>query len=458
MMRMRMLVLTVMSLLVATGCTFNGAYDLPLPGGPVGSGNSYEVTVDFADILNVVPKSPVMVDDVAVGEVTDVTRVGWHARVTLRIRDDIALPDNTTAQIRQVSLLGEKYVDLEKPTGGQAVGTLGDGDRIPLDRTGRNPEVEEVLGALSMLLSGGGVEQLATITHELNAALDGRTAKVRDLLTSLDGVVGTLDNQKRDIIHALQSVDDLTATLNRERTTIQGALDVAGPAISVLDQQENALVRMLSSLHRLGQVGTHVIRASKDDILGQLRDLRPVVHELSRAGESLAPGLNLLVSFPFPKEASEIVQGDYANTSIKADISLENLAPPSGPGLPSIPGLPGLPGLTSIQHCIESGGIGSRACATVLSSLDLLPQLVRTCQERSHRHDQVCQAVGLLGNGGGNGGGSGGGGNGGSGGGGTLPGLPDLPGLPGAARLTTALTSGDAEPRADQRGLFAGGR
>ncbi len=81
---------------------------------------------------------------------------------------------------------------------------------------------------------------------------------------------------------------------------------------------------MLTSLDRLGVVGTRVIGASKDDLLAMLRDLRPVLANLRRAGDQLAPGLNLLVSFPFPKEASEIVQGDYANTSIKADINLDN--------------------------------------------------------------------------------------------------------------------------------------
>ncbi len=100
-----------------TGCEFNGAYDLPLPGSPVDEDDSYEVTAEFADILNVVPRSPVMVDDVTVGEVTEVDRDGWHAKITMRVRDDVELPDNVIADIRQVSLLGEKYVALEAPTG-----------------------------------------------------------------------------------------------------------------------------------------------------------------------------------------------------------------------------------------------------------------------------------------------------------------------------------------------------
>ena len=155
-----------------SGCEFDGAYDLPLPGSPVDEDSSFEVTAYFDDILNVVPRSPVMVDDVTVGEVTDVERVDWHAKVTLRVRDDVVLPDNAIADIRQVSLLGEKYVALEAPADGSGTGRLSDGDDIPLSATGRNPEVEEVLGALSFLLSGGGVAQLGTITHELNAGDD----------------------------------------------------------------------------------------------------------------------------------------------------------------------------------------------------------------------------------------------------------------------------------------------
>jgi len=294
----RRLLLLLVGVLLLSSCKFDGAYDLPLPGDPVDAGDGFHVTAEFEDILNIVPKSPVMVDDVTVGEVTDVERVGWHAKVTMLVRKDVDLPDNAIAEIRQVSLLGEKYVALEPPPQGASQGRLGDGDAIPLDRTGRNPEVEEVLGALSFLLSGGGVAQLGTITQELNKAMDGRQEDLRHLLGSLTGVVGTLDDQKADILRAMQSVSDLTATLNREKQTVTGALDVAGPAVKVLADQHDQLIAMLSALDRLGVVGTRVITASKDDLLESLDHLAPVLSKLRRAGDKLAPGLNLIVSFP----------------------------------------------------------------------------------------------------------------------------------------------------------------
>jgi phospholipid/cholesterol/gamma-HCH transport system substrate-binding protein len=379
------------SALLLSGCEFDGAYDLPLPGSPVDEDSSYDVTAEFADILNVVPRSPVMVDDVVVGEVTDVERVGWHARVTLRIRDDVELPDNAIADIRQVSLLGEKYVALEAPASGASASQLGEGDTIPLSATGRNPEVEEVLGALSYLLSGGGVAQVGTIVEELNHVMSGREDRLRVLLGSLEDVVGTLDAQKGDIIRALEAMNNLTATLNAERQTVTDALDATGPAIEVLADQEAELVEMLSSLDQFGVVGTRVIRASKRDLIKSLGHLKPVLTKLNAVGDELAPGLNLLLSFPFPDEASDVVKGDYANTSIRAEISLDNFLSGGGGGeLPPVD-LPD-PGevLNDVQKCLASGNLASEACKKVITDLDSLAKLKKECKKDKYKNNQVC--------------------------------------------------------------------
>ncbi|WP_183093359.1 MCE family protein [Nocardioides stalactiti] len=361
-----------------TGCDFDGAYDLPLPGSPVDADDAYEVTAQFDDVLNVVPRSPVMVDDVVVGEVTEVERSGWHAEVTLRIRKDVVLPDNTIADIQQVSLLGEKYVSLEEPTEQEPTGRLGDGDTIELAATGRNPEVEEVLGALSFLLSGGGVAQLGTITREANLVMSGREDRLKALLGSLEDVVGTLDDQKVDIINALESMNNLTATLNAEKDVISDALDAVGPAIDVLADQHDELIDMLSALEELGRVGTRVINASKEDVLKMLEHLFPVLDGLHRAGHTLGPGLNLLISFPFPKAANDIVEGDYADTTMTLDLNLENLL--RGIGIPNIE-LPD-PGqvLDAVARCLRSGSLTSAACARVLQNANLLADLQRQCR------------------------------------------------------------------------------
>ena len=381
--------------LALSGCSdFDGAYDLPLPGSPVDADDAYEVTAEFEDVLNVVPRSPVMVDDVVVGEVTEVDRVGWHAKVTLRIREDVELPDNAIADIRQVSLLGEKYVALEEPTEQEPEGRLGQGDTIPLAVTGRNPEVEEVLGALSFLLSGGGVAQLGTITREANEVMSGREDRLRAMLGSLEGVVATVDRQKADIIHALESLNNLAATLNAGKDTIGEALDAVGPAIDVLADQHDELIGMLGSLDRLGKVGTRVINASKEDVLAMLEHLYPVLTQLRAAGHELAPGLNLLISFPFPESANSIVEGDYADSIGRIDIDFTNLF--NQLGLPEI-SLPD-PGeiLDGVARCLRSGSLASVSCQKVLRDVDLLRDLKRQCRTKELRDSPVCAILNAL--------------------------------------------------------------
>jgi phospholipid/cholesterol/gamma-HCH transport system substrate-binding protein len=362
-MRRRLLGLVCLLVLafVGTSCRFDGAYDLPLPGGKaVKSGDAITITAEFTDALNVVPRTAVMVDDVPVGQVSQIDRVGWHAKITMQVRKDLDLPANAVAEIRQTSLLGEKYVALLPPSGTSPTGRLADGDDIPLSATSRNPEVEEVLGALSFVLSGGGIGQLRTISSELNKMMTGRTEDLRDLLGRINTLVATLDDQKGDIIRAMEGIDKLSATLNRERQTIGEAIDAIGPAVKVLNDQHEALVTMLRELDKLGQVGTRVIRGSRANLVATLRHLEPSLRELADAGDSLPRGVGLMASFPFPKEAADLAKGDYANALFYMKFDLNKLFGPGGTG-----GGPNFP--SPVELCLATPG--APVCKTLSDAL-----------------------------------------------------------------------------------------
>ncbi|MER5915849.1 MCE family protein [Streptomyces sp. NPDC001982] len=350
--------------LLLSGCEFNGWYDVQLPGGAAADGHAYHVTVEFRDVLDLVPQSAVKVNNVTVGAVEKVELNGWHARVRLRVADSVKLPANAVAELRQTSMLGEKYVALSAPTGTAPVGRLGDGDRIPLSHSGRNPEIEEVLSALSALLNGGGVAQLKTITVELNKALDGRENRVRSLLKELNTFIGGLDDQRKDIVHALKAVDRLAGRLGKEKKTIAQAVDTMPPALKVLADQRRDLTRMLTALSELGKTGTKVVNASHDDTVANLKQLRPILQQLNKAGNDLPNSLELLTTYPFPRNAVDAVKGDYVNLDITADLDLSDLygnltsgnsgrgngdsEKPDTPDVPDLPDLPSVPTPTAL--------------------------------------------------------------------------------------------------------------
>ncbi|MGW3147818.1 MULTISPECIES: MCE family protein [Streptomyces] len=381
--------------LLLSGCEFNGWYDVPLPGGAADDGHAYHVTVEFRDVLDLVPQSAVKVDNVTVGAVEKVELDGWHARVRLRVADSVRLPANTVAELRQTSMLGEKYVALSAPSGTAAVGRLGDGDRIPLSRSGRNPEIEEVLSALSALLNGGGVAQLKTITVELNKALEGRENRVRSLLGELNTFIGGLDDQRKDIVRALKAVDRLAKRLGKEKKTIARAVDTMPPALKVLADQRRDLTRMLTALSKLGTTGTKVVEASHDDTVANLKKLRPILQQLNKSGDDLPNSLELLTTYPFPRNAVDAIKGDYVNLDITADLDLSDLyenqtggsgkpgegnggsQQPGTPDLPKLPDVPSVPtptalpsppGLPSPSVSSAPSGRGGPLCPPVCTS------------------------------------------------------------------------------------------
>jgi len=313
----RLALLAVITLLGVTGCGVPTIAELPLPGGAAG-GPSYHITVEFSDVLDLVPHSSVKVNDVTVGEVEKIWLSGWVAQVRLRIADGTRLPDNAVAAVRQTSLLGEKFISLAPPDGVPATGDLGDGDVIPLSRTTRAAEIEEVLAAFGALLNGGSLSNLQVITHELSVALDQNAAAAKDLLHQVDAFLGGLDARKAEIGQAIDALDRLLAKAAEQREVIGQALTALGPGLSVLAEQRADLTTALVALGNLGDVGTRVLNASRDDLLAVVRDLQPILDQLTRAGANLPKALDSLFTIIFPPNIFDAIHNGFIN--LDADV------------------------------------------------------------------------------------------------------------------------------------------
>ena len=316
----RRLLAALTAVLLVTSCSSigtDGIYDMPLPGGADLGDHPYRVTVQFADVLDLVPQAAVKVDDVVVGRVESIGlggMDGWTAQVTLAVNGDVRLPADALASLRQSSLLGEKFVELAAPPQSSATARLADGALITADRTNRHTEVEEVFGALSLLLNGGGVGQLRTINRELANVLSGNEPQIRAFLSNVDKLVTDLDRHRGDITAALDGLNKLSATLAGRADQIKGALTDLTPGLRSLTEQRSALVTMLTSLDTLSDVAVDTIDRGRDDMVADLKALSPVLNRLADAGQSLPRALEILPTFPFTDEVLKGAKGDYLNT------------------------------------------------------------------------------------------------------------------------------------------------
>ena len=328
----RLLAATALALVasVTSGCGFHGVYSLPLPGAAGTGADTYTVKVQLADVLDLVPYSAVKVNGATVGHVRNIDVEGSHALVSCQIENKVRLPANSIARVEQTSVLGEKFVELEPPPDG-GIGRLADGDVISLSRTDTDASVEEVLGALSLLINGGAVGQLHTITHEVGVALHGRTASAHALLDHLNVFVAGLDEQKGAIIHAMQGIDRLTRTVRQQEGTLVRAIDRIPPALRVLNGDRQQLVHMLTALDHFGSVATHVVRASHDDFVANLRNLQPTLSQLAKVGAVIPKTLGVIITYPTADTVEQEYFGDYGNLALTLDMSVKSLAQTFGP-------------------------------------------------------------------------------------------------------------------------------
>jgi phospholipid/cholesterol/gamma-HCH transport system substrate-binding protein len=324
--------------LLAAGCStggFNGIYSLPLPGGASLGNHPYTVTAQFSNVVDLVPQSAVRVNDVAVGRVSSISLPAhsWTATVTMVINGDVHLPANADAALRQSSLLGEWYIELSAPPAGIAQGRLANHATIPLARTTGNATVEEVLGALSMLLNGGGIAQLHTIDTQLNAALNGNESQIRSVLSQINDLVTNLNAHRGDITAALDGLSQLSGTLRARNQQIGNVLDNLTPGLRVLADQRNQLVTLLNSLHTLSGVAVDTINKSKTDMVASLQALAPTLQQLANAGQALPQSLQVLLTYPFTDQVLKDIKGDYLNIFLSVTAAPgTTIIPPVRPG------------------------------------------------------------------------------------------------------------------------------
>jgi phospholipid/cholesterol/gamma-HCH transport system substrate-binding protein len=309
-------------LLTATGCAFEGVNSLPLPGA-VGRGpGSTTYRVELANIGTLESNSPVMVNDVVVGSVGKMTLHGWHVDVEVSVMPDVVVPANAVAAVGQTSLLGSMHVELDPPLGQRPAGVLQPGATISLDKSSTYPSTEQTLATLSAVVNGGGLGQIGDIIHHFNAALSGRQDVVRDLLTRLDTLVGTLYGQRDNIVATIEELNRFSATLSGRQDVLTRALTKVPPALDVLLRERPRFTTALDKLRGFSDTVTGVVTDTQADLVKNLENLEPTIRALADIGPDIDTALAYAPTFPLTQNLIDRgVRGDYMNLWVTLDLT-----------------------------------------------------------------------------------------------------------------------------------------
>lgn len=261
------------SLLGLTGCGVDPA-DLAPPGANV-AGPTYRIDIQFANVLNLPSHARVMANGAQVGQLAEVSVVDPSAAgpgsVTagVDIRRSVRLPADTTAQLRQDTILGDIYIALDIPRGATGP-AIAPGGLIPLNRTEPALQIEDMLSGLATFVNGGALHSAQDIIDQVNAALPAEPPVTQHIADVLKNDVIDVGNHQPDLDAFLDSIDVNAQLILNNKAPLQEILTPDG----VVD-----ITGILQSLiHVVGVVGA----------LGGIAHALQWVAPLARAGDAAA--------------------------------------------------------------------------------------------------------------------------------------------------------------------------
>lgn len=333
--------------------------DVPLPGTGV-SGETMTIEAEFAEALNLATGATVKVNGIDSGKVQEVRAEDFAAQVEMLVQTDAELREGAQARLRYTTPLGELFVDVTNPSSGAL---LSDGAELTQDDTSTAPTVEDALSQASLLVNGGGLGDLQTVTEELNAVLGGREDTVRSLLERSRDFLVEANATTDDIDRALRSLSDVSVTLQQRERVINRAVREITPAARVLRRNTPGLTRLLREVERFSISANDTVERTRQQTLRILDQALPVLQELSRNKVTYPESLRSLIELG--DVTDNLVPADYLSISLALHldgvrtpdlvgflqdlgIPLPDIDLPDIPGLPlresGAPGAPGAPG------------------------------------------------------------------------------------------------------------------
>lgn len=338
--------------LILAGCSFDGPNSLPVPGAEGTGGGSYEITALIPSAAGLVNNAPVLIDDATVGSIGDIEVEDWNALVTIRLNDGVIVPRGSHVMVGLTSVLGSTHLEIVQPAEPEG-GRLEPGDRIPLTKCPEQsnivpdpsvpavpdinaaqqvsactyPSTEQVLSSLSVVLNGGGLSQIGDIVHEMSEVFGGREDQIKKLIPRLNTLVADLDAQKGNIIRATEGLDRLSRTMNEQAGTIERALDDSPQILQLLVDQRQQFLDTLGSVATLSKTANDILDANSENIVTIVEGIEPALDQLQAAGPAMTQSLNILLTFPFYEPTiRRIVKGDYVNSDLVLDLTVERLS------------------------------------------------------------------------------------------------------------------------------------
>ncbi|OBF56607.1 mammalian cell entry protein [Mycobacterium sp. 852002-53434_SCH5985345] len=195
-------------------------------------------SAEFTNVSGLRAGQFVRASGVEIGKVSSVKVVdgGKRARVEFNIDRSVPLYQSTTAQIRYLDLIGNRYLELKRGEGEAAEKVLPPGGFIPMSRTSPALDLDALIGGFKPLFRALDPQKVNTIATSLITVFQGQGGTINDILdqtAQLTNQLGERDQAIGEVIKNLNIVLDTTVrhrqqfdqTVNNLEVLITGLKD-----------------------------------------------------------------------------------------------------------------------------------------------------------------------------------------------------------------------------------------
>ncbi|MCS0635728.1 MCE family protein [Streptomyces sp. LP05-1] len=271
----------------------------------VGPGDTYKAW--FTDATGLVAGDSVRVAGVAVGQVDSIEIVQHrYAQVEFHVERGRTLPGTTTAAIKYLSMMGQRYVSLDRAagTGGPA---LSPGATIPLRRTRPAVDITQLFNGFQPLFRGLSPSDTNKLAASVVQVLQGEGPTVESLVSTIGSLAGTLAAKDTVIGQVIDNLNAVLNTVTSHETGFTDLVDTLDQLVAGLAQDREPIGDAVSGLAALTTSTTALLHEGRAplkqsiDQLGRvsanLADNAPVVERFLRRTPGKLDALTRLVSY-----------------------------------------------------------------------------------------------------------------------------------------------------------------
>ena len=242
-----------------------------------GSTNQYSAV--FTDASSLQAGQSVRVSGVRIGTVRDISLTPEkEAVVTFDADRSVVLTTGTTAAVRYLNLVGDRYLELADAPG--STRTLPAGARIPADRTKPALDLDLLLGGLKPVIQGLNPEDVNALSNSLIQIMQGQGGTIESLLARTSSFTNAVADNSSVVEQLIDHLNTATATLAKDGDQFSATIDGLQRLISGLARDREPIGSAIDSL----SIGT----ASLADLLAQARPpLTETINQLSRVAPNL---------------------------------------------------------------------------------------------------------------------------------------------------------------------------